>query len=299
MLRILGMIPWLAQNSGVLKAVVCERFGLTPSQLEADLDLILMVGTPPYTPGNYVNVIYDGETIDLFLAPVFDRQFRLSQGEGVAILAAASAVLAVQGVEPDGPLAQAAKKLRSALDAVGVEVAVELSEPESLNAVREAAGEGLTLSIEYWSSGRAERTIRDIDPSPPFFTIGNWYTDAFCHLRQERRLFRVDRIRKCRISEGKFSPTNLSLPEQLYNPGTTSTEVKITTLAASGGPLYELPHTDVETLDGLTIATIQVGELAWLERLILLLGPGTRVLSPPEWTDAGVRAARRVLQKYS
>ena len=140
MLRILAMIPWLAKNSGVSKVEVCGRFGLTSSELECDLDLILMVGTPPYTPGNYVNVIYDGDTIDLFLAPVFDRQFRLSQGEGVAILAAATAILAVQGVETDGPLARASVKLRAALDAVGVEVAVDLSEPHALSGIRQAAG---------------------------------------------------------------------------------------------------------------------------------------------------------------
>lgn len=299
MLRILAMIPWLAKNSGVSKVEVCGRFGLTSSELECDLDLILMVGTPPYTPGNYVNVIYDGDTIDLFLAPVFDRQFRLSQGEGVAILAAATAILAVQGVETDGPLARASVKLRAALDAVGVEVAVDLSEPHALSGIRQAAGEGRTLSIEYWSSGRAERTVRDIDPSPPFFALGNWYTDALCHLRKERRLFRVDRIRKFTESGSKFAPNDLSVPEQLYSPGETATEVTLTTPVASAGLLYELPYTEVENINGWVTAKLLVTERTWLERLILLLGPGTKVLSPHEWSDAGAVAAKRVLQKYS
>ncbi|AKL73435.1 putative transcriptional regulator [Actinobacteria bacterium IMCC26256] len=299
MLRILAMIPWLASRPGVSKIEVCERFVLTPDQLERDLDLILMVGTPPYTPGNYVNVIYDGEMVDLFLAPVFDRQFKLSQGEGVAILAAATAILAVKGVEADGPLARAAAKLRSALDAVGVDVVVELSEPLALDAVRRAAGVGRTLSIEYWSSGRAQRTTREIDPSPPFFALGNWYTDSFCHLRNERRLFRVDRIRALHESGGRFAPSDLDVPNQLYSPDVTATEVILRTPVARSGVLYDLPFTEIETQGDWVTASMPVSERTWLERLILLLGPGTEVLTPPEWSDTGAIAARRVLESYS
>lgn len=299
MLRILAMIPWLASHPGISKAEVCERFGLTPAQLERDLDLILMVGTPPYTPGNYVNVIYDGETVDLFLAPVFDRQFKLSQGEGVAILAAATAILAVKGVDADSPLASAALKLRTALDAVGVEVVVELTEPPSLDGVREAAGRGRSLEIEYWSSGRGERTNREIDPSPPFFVLGNWYTDAYCRLRRERRLFRVDRIRRMQESGRTFTPSGIQVPDQIYNPDDNAMEVILKTPTASAGVLYDLPFTEVTVQGDWVTASMRVSERRWIERLILLLGPGTKVISPPEWIEAGALAARRVLARYS
>ncbi|MEI8335262.1 MAG: WYL domain-containing protein [Actinomycetes bacterium] len=299
MLRILAMIPWLAGHSGISKVEVCERFGVAPAQLERDLDLILMVGTPPYTPGNYVNVIYDGDTVDLFLAPVFDRQFKLSQGEGVAILAAATAILAVKGVESDGPLASAATKLRRALDAVGVEVAVELSEPYALDGVRDAASAGRSVDIEYWSSGRAERTEREIDPSPPFFALGNWYTDAYCHLRKDRRLFRVDRIRKLQESGGKFAPSGIQVPDQLYSPDEAATVVTLKAPASTAGVLYDLPFSEVTLQGDWVTATLHVSERSWIERLVLLLGPGTEIISPPEWINAGALVARRVLAGYS
>ena len=89
------------------------------------------------------------------------------------------------------------------------------------------------------------------------------------------------------------------MPEQLYSPGETATEVTLTTPVASAGLLYELPYTEVENINGWVTAKLLVTERTWLERLILLLGPGTKVLSPHEWSDAGAVAAKRVLQKYS
>ena len=54
--RVLAMIPWLATHRNVAKQEVAERFRVSLDQLEADLGLIMMVGVPPYSPGDYINV---------------------------------------------------------------------------------------------------------------------------------------------------------------------------------------------------------------------------------------------------
>ena len=86
--------------------------------------------------------------------------------------------------------------------ALGVsEVVVELASPPFLDAVRDAAAEGRRIEIEYWSSGRDALTSRRIDPGPPFFALGEWYTDAYCWLREGPRMFRIDRWLRDRRDE--------------------------------------------------------------------------------------------------
>ena len=203
--RVLAMIPWLATHRDVPKVEVADRFGISVEQLDADLALIMMVGVPPYSPGDYINVTYDGDTVDLWLAPYFTAPLQLTAAEGLALLAGGRTLLAVPGSDPAGPLATAIGKLE---DALGVsEVVVELASPPFLDDVRDAAAEGRRIEVEYWSSGRDALTTRRIDPGPPFFALGEWYTDAYCWLRDGPRMFRIDRIRV-----GDRPPTSRSRP---------------------------------------------------------------------------------------
>ena len=96
------------------------------------------------------------------------------------------------------------RKLEHALGVT--EVVVELASPPFLDAVRDAATEGRRIEIEYWSSGRDALTTRRIDPGPPFFALGEWYTDAYCWLRDGPRMFRIDRIRAVTPTDETFPP---------------------------------------------------------------------------------------------
>jgi hypothetical protein len=51
--------------------------------------------------------------------------------------------------------------------------------------------------------------------------------------------------------------------------------------------------------DGRLAATVPVSDTeGFLGRLLLLLGPRSEVVHPPELADAGARAARRALDRY-
>src|SRR4029077_15012229 len=52
--RVLAMVPWLATHPGVHKDEIAARFRVSRAQLEKDLTLIMMVGVPPYSPGDYI-----------------------------------------------------------------------------------------------------------------------------------------------------------------------------------------------------------------------------------------------------
>jgi predicted DNA-binding transcriptional regulator YafY len=83
--RILAIVPWIVAHPGAAKAEIATRFGMTAEQLDDDLALVLMIGVPPYSPGDYLDVIDDGEYVTIRLADQFARPLRLTPAEGLAL----------------------------------------------------------------------------------------------------------------------------------------------------------------------------------------------------------------------
>ena len=55
---------------------------------------------------------------------------------------------------------------------------------------------------------------------------------------------------------------------------------------------------EVGTGEGAIVVSLAVGGKAWLERLLLQLGPQAEVLAPVELRDVGRDAAGRLLARY-
>jgi proteasome accessory factor C len=295
--RVLAMVPWLAAHRGVHKDEVAARFGIRRDQLERDLALVMMVGVPPYSPGDYISVDYEGDTVDVWLAPYFTRPLRLTAAEGLALLAAGRALLAVPGSDAQGPLATALDTLE---DALGVaEVVVEFGAPEHLHVVQEAAESGTRLEIDYRSAGRDAVTTRRIDPGAPFFALGEWYTDAYDHLRDEPRMFRIDRIRAVRATDETFTPAPRVRPAAVYNPRPDDRRATVELPASAAWVAESFPAEQVEDLpDGGQRVVLAVSENAWLEKVLLRAGPDARVIDPPEMRGLAAAAAERVRSRY-
>jgi proteasome accessory factor C len=298
--RVLALVPWIIAHPGSTKSEIAQRFGITVKQLETDLWLLMMVGVPPYSPGDYIDVDPEADTVEIRLADYFTRPLRLSPAEGLALLAAGRALLAVPGSDPRGPLATALDRLAHALE--GVDVVVDFGEPTFLEEVRAAARSGSSIEIEYWSAGRDQLSTRVIDPGPPFFAVGQWYTDAFCHAATDGRMFRLDRIRAVRQTGATFTPTidDTGGPPAIFTASAGDSNV---TLLLPPGADWVAESTPVESVveleGGGQQVVLTVGATAWLERLLLQVGPEARIIDPPEYVDLGVRAARRVLGRYS
>ena len=80
--RLLAMVPWIAAQDGPRIDEVCSRFGITPAQLAADLEVIWLVGLPPYTPDALVDVVQEGDRVWIHYAEVFGSAHRAHPGPG-------------------------------------------------------------------------------------------------------------------------------------------------------------------------------------------------------------------------
>ena len=55
------------------------------------------------------------------------------------------------------------------------------------------------MRMTYYTPARDTVSSREVSPQKLFFDIGGWYLSAYCHLRQEKRVFRLDRIKTCAL----------------------------------------------------------------------------------------------------
>lgn len=90
---------------------------------------------------------------------------------------------------------------------IDVSPAVDYSAKGPLfKAIDRAIQESNILRIDYYSFSRDKVTTREVDPYKLVFKDGFWYLVAYCHRRNEVRVFRVDRIRCFSVTTEHFVP---------------------------------------------------------------------------------------------
>jgi predicted DNA-binding transcriptional regulator YafY len=67
-------------------------------------------------------------------------------------------------------------------------------EPANFELIASALLKRLRLNVQHWHRGRDEKTTREISPQRLVFYRGNWYLDAWCHLRKDLRSFAVETL---------------------------------------------------------------------------------------------------------
>jgi proteasome accessory factor C len=309
--RLLAIIPWIAAQDGPTLAEICDRFGVTRRKLLDDLEVLTMVGVPPYTPDTLIDVTVEGDRVWLRFADVFARPLHLTPEQALALVAAGSASQAMAGGDPEGPLATALAKLAGVLGvdpADAVSVTLGETRPGVLDAVRQAAAQRRQVRIDYYAYGRDERTTRVVDPDTVFAHEGAWYLTGHCHLAGDLRRFRVDRIVEAVVLDSTFERT--SAPAGAaggepgappFDPGADVARVTLDLAPAAAWVVETYPVDEVSDAgEGWQRVRLAVAATPWLERLLVRLGPDARVVSAddPALVDAGGRAARRILDRY-
>jgi proteasome accessory factor C len=298
--RLLSVVPWVAARDGPTVAEVCRRFGVTEQDLLDDLDLLFLCGVYPFTPDSLIEVdIADGRVWIRF-AEYFRRPLRLTPPEGLALLGAGSALLAVPGADPDGALARALDKLASVLGvAADDSVAVELgpATPEILDLLQRAAAEHRRLELDYYSFGRDSSGTRLVEPWQVFNARGKWYLNGFCRAAGGARLFRVDRVSRATMLDDTFVPPATLPDRQTFHPDAGGQTIVLDLAPEARWIAEQYPNRGVtEHPDGALRVTLPVSERAWLERLLLRAGPRATVVEG----DGAVAsaAAARILARY-
>jgi len=86
-----------------------------------------------------------------------------------------------------------------------------------LNDIQEAIDTGATIEIEYTKYG-GDYSIRKLSDVEYSSGRGNSYIEAFCHLRHERRTFKIDRISRVTFLSGGHDEEDSSVQSAIITP---------------------------------------------------------------------------------
>lgn len=304
--RILAIAPWIAGRDGPTVSEICDRFDIGAGELAKDLEVLTMVGVPPYSPDTLVDVTTDDDRVWVNLGPYFRRPMRLTSVEALTLVTAARIV----GTD-DPVLAGAVQRI---LDVIGDGTATEVvgadvgDIPEgAVSTIRAGIQEHRRIRLDYYGYASDQRTVRDVDPFRLQMTDGHWYLTGYCHRAEAERLFRVDRIHSVELLPETFDAPDSATPVDFF-AGTAAATIVLDLDAASLRSVDQMPTTSIRPLpDGGAEVEFPIGGPAWLERTLLRFGTravirgGTRDGEPvpaEELVDLRRAAALRVRARY-
>ncbi|MBE9601595.1 YafY family protein [Pedobacter sp. MC2016-24] len=102
--------------------------------------------------------------------------------------------------------------------------------PDVINLLLQSIVKKKISNLSYVKSVDLSAVTRQIEPLGLFYESSFWYLLAFCHLRQDYRNFRLDRVKKVFITEQDFTIKHLPV-DKLRNDNMPSSITKITVSA--------------------------------------------------------------------
>jgi predicted DNA-binding transcriptional regulator YafY len=211
------------------------------------------------------------------------------------MLAVEGALAKIERVLPEG--------LRSRVQAVQSVVAfqpapaVPQPQGEIVSTLSLAAHQQRRVELCYRSRG--EETVRRFDPYGLVYHWSRWYVVGWCHLRQDVRVFRLDRVVSAEIEDQLFirPPDFDSLQSVLESlalvPWEWSVEVLLETTFEDAQRRIPPGSALLEQSEGGVLLRIHSDRLDWLACMLLTLECPFVVRRPPELREALRQIATR------
>lgn len=306
--RLLTMVPWLVNRQGIDLAEAARSLGVSDDQIESDLMLLFLCGTPGHLPDDLIEAEWDSGHVYLRNAETIERPLRLNRDEALALIVGLRTLQAVPGLGERDAVERALTKLTEAVGEVAgadqVQVVLDDAAPQHvLTTVRAALQNRRRLHLRYLVASRDESTERDVDPMRLLSIDGHWYLEGWCHRADDQRIFRLDRIEAIAVLDLDGTPPAQARPRELdgsvFQAGPKDTRVRLRLQPAAAWVAEYYPVQSVDALaGGILDVTLAVGDLSWAAALVLRLGDSGRVLSPPELRERVLASAQEALTAY-
>ncbi|MFL6658336.1 MAG: helix-turn-helix transcriptional regulator [Massilia sp.] len=305
--RVLVVLELLQSHGMMSGAELARRLEVTPRTLRRYIVTLESLGIPVLAErgrdGGY-------RLMQGFKLPpmMFNNEEALALALG--LLAAGNLGLAETTVAGAGALAKLERvmpeNLRQRVRAIGEVVtlnmkrAVGAGDPEVLATLSVAAQSQQRVHLRYRVPGQAQ-TAREVDPYGLAFWEGNWYVVGYCHLRQDRRSFRLDRVDAVSALPAYFGrPLDFNALSYL---------VHAVAALPRAHTVRVLLHTDMDTARSTSFTSLgmleavqdgvmlhsQVDDLAWMARELARMPFAFRIQEPTALKEAVGDHARTLL----
>jgi predicted DNA-binding transcriptional regulator YafY len=276
-------------------AGLAEKLGVSVRTVHRYFNMLDEMGIPVYTErGRYggFSLVRGYRMPPLIFTP--DEATAVYLGTGLVeeiwgslYRAAAQGALAkLDNVLPDEQRQEVAWARRS-LVATGMHRSDFDALAPTLEKLRRAVREQRQVNMVYRSSS-AERQARDLDPYALVYRWGWWYAIGYCHLRQDLRSFRVDRIAELALSGQVFQiPDDFDiqgyLAAEMQDQPKVQARLRFAPQAANVARANRSYWATLdEGPDGSVEVTFLAPDLVWAASSALAYGPLVTVLEPSE-----------------
>jgi len=179
---------------------------------------------------------------------------------------------------------------------------------EILNRVNEAALNKKSIDIVYYTMSRKKETRRKVDPYKIWFFNGTFYLIGLCHMREEVRIFALDRIKLLHQTKETFEvPEDFSL-DKFTGPSFgvfqgEPVKVRVWFHPDVAGYIKEKIWHESQKIssqnDGSLIFEAEVAGTDEVKFWIMSWGSKALVLEPASLSDEIRAEAEAVLEKYT
>ncbi|ORV40424.1 protein pafC [Mycolicibacter engbaekii] len=305
LVRLLNMVPYLKARPGISKAQAAAELGVSLSQLQSDLEQLVVCGLPGYDPGELIDVTFYDDRLDVFESAGVDRPLRLTSREATAMLMALRALVDMPGiVDPQAARSAIAKIEEAAGAAAPAAPAAAAHDESAADVVRDAVRRQRVLAIDYYAASRDSLSHRTVDPIRVVLIGAHSYLEAWCREAEGVRLFRFDRIDGAQLRDEPSAPpeparkaeTDTSLFDA--DPALPVAVVRVAPSAAWMFEYYPM-QTLAELPDGWREAQLTYASEDWLTRLLLGMGDEVQVMAPQSLAAAVRDAALAAVDAYA
>lgn len=219
----------------------------------------------------------DAEAVALTLGLLAMREFRFP----VEVAAVEGALAKAERVLPAALLHQ----VRSLQDAIHFHVSMPplVLDPELVMTLSLAVKQRQGVSLRYRAAS-GEETERALDPYGIVFNNGTWYASGYCHLRQDVRTFRLDRIVQVELQARSFErPDGFDAVGQVvaaHSPDAIEVEIFLETSLERARQLIGPVRGALEPAPQGVIFRCTTGQLEWIAHMLLALKVPASVIKP-------------------
>ncbi len=297
--RLLFLVPYVAKNQGITVERLARELGITHEALLEELDLLTMVGRPPFQPDDYIDIYVENDQVFVDLDQRLSAPPRLTASEAAALGAAGELLRPAAGEA----LERALRKLERVIPAGAREryremhrkIDAGVGAPGELGPLVRAVADKREVTFAYFTQGRGETERRRVRPHELFSHRGQWYLSAFDLQRGEDRLFRVDRLSDVEVTGQAFEAPDVPRANVPNPAARGEVRVRFSALAAPyvrerfGDDAMPAPEGGVDVL-------VSGDSERWLVQWVLSFGGEAWVMAP-EWARVAVaRTARASLE---
>ena len=218
--RLIAILTQLQTKRILTSTTLADKFGVSVRTIYRDIKALEHAGVPIFTEEGKGYSLMDGYRIPPVMfteseanALVTAEQLVLKNRDNSLVREYTAAINKIKAVL----LYSTKEKVELLSNRIGVSPALPNSNTtNSVTLIQNALTAFKVLNIIYHSEHKDEKTKRNIEPFALYYSLQeSWALIAYCRLRKDFRMFRLDRILKITQLELSFKPHKLTLKEYL------------------------------------------------------------------------------------